>query len=333
MDGRTEHELKIKERIEKKLNGKPDELWDFYFNIQVSKEMRTCENYIEQLIAFLNYVKKDPLDVTGTDVAKYFSHLQYLANKDGSKRKSSSSYKQIVWSSLNQFYIFLVKSKKINENPLDMTQRPKTQKKENQIFLSMDDLNKILKAVDDIPCGGGSKFTYEKWKVRDKLVLYLLMTTGMRRNALTEINCNDVDTDNMILTVIDKRNKIQKYPITLELLDMINKWLNVRDSIVREKHFRTDALFITPNGLRISAITVYDLVMKYSKYALGNGVSPHKLRAAFVTLYYEASGNDIHATCEAVGHANIATTNIYIRRQNNARNDACNFMAKNLRNY
>jgi integrase/recombinase XerC len=108
-----------------------------------------------------------------------------------------------------------------------------------------------------------------------------------------------------------------------------NQWLNKREKLLAGK--KSDALFISSRRERMSEKSIYNLVRKYSEEALGYAISPHKLRAAFVSLYYEASGGDIKATCEAVGHADISTTSIYITRRNNSRKEAQNFMSKSLK--
>ena len=91
-----------------------------------------------------------------------------------------------------------------------------------------------------------------------------------------------------------------------------------------------NTLFISYHKRRLDGTDVYRIVKKYTEEALGTGISPHKLRAAFVSNFYKASGYDIEATRQAVGHASISTTSIYITRANNPRKDAVNFMEKNL---
>jgi site-specific recombinase XerD len=156
------------------------------------------------------------------------------------------------------------------------------------------------------------------------------MNTGMRRTALSEINLDDISFVDRKLTVIDKRHTEQIYDITDEIEDAIMKWLKKREKLLNG--VKTDALFISTQRQRITPKSIERIVKKYSKDALGFEISPHKLRAAFITNYYEASGHDLDATCKAVGHSDVSTTYRYITRKNNARTEAINFMSKTLKN-
>lgn len=328
MKGRTEHELRIKRAINNLLNEMPNYVSDYYFTMQVSKEPTTCLEYLRKIKHFLEFVGTDLEKVSGTEIGKYFEYINYT-NNNGELKKTSFAYKQMVWSVLNQFFNYLIKSKKVSENPMNMIDRPSKKDNVKRKFLSLDELNSILKAVN-IGVGSHKAIAKQKeWKERDSLIMFLFMNTGMRKTALSEINVEDISFTDKELIVTDKRNKTQIYNITSEMEKITNQWLNKREKLLAGK--KSDALFISSRRERMSEKSIYNLVRKYSEEALGYAISPHKLRAAFVSLYYEASGGDIKATCEAVGHADISTTSIYITRRNNSRKEAQNFMSKSLK--
>lgn len=328
MQGRLEHEIRINNNISALLENAPKEVIEFYYNLQVSKEPTTCLEYIRKILNFIKYTKKSPLEITNLDISKYLNSVNYI-NKNGELVRTSSSYRQGIWSAINQFYNFLYLNKKIDFNPITSISRPKTTDNVRRISLSMQELNQMLLAVENGAGNARSKARQAKWKERDKLILFLFMNTGMRKTALSEININDINYSDNTLTIIDKRNKIQIYGLTNEMKICIDNWLIKRDSFLNGK--KEDALFISSNLKRMNEKSIYNIVKKYSEEALGYSISPHKLRASFVSLYYEASGHDIKATCQAVGHANIATTSLYIVKGNDARKDAINFMSKNLK--
>lgn len=326
MQGRLEHELKYKKLIQNLLIDLPDYVGDYYYVIQSSCEPGTCFQYIEKIKHCLTFVGTDLNKITDRKMGEYFESIKYI-DKNGIIKSSSFSYRKMIWTVLNRFFIYLVNTERIEKNPMINIKRPQKQDNIERRFLTVQDLNNMLETV-------GKDANTEKRKMyrhRDYLILYLLMNTGMRNTALTEINVEDIDFENNKLTVVEKRNKIQEYYLTKNMKLVIKRWLRVREKITNQK---TGPLFIYEHGGVIGRINdkkVRALVSKYSKDALGYAITPHKLRSAFVSLTYEASNHDIEATRLAVGHSNVATTSRYIVQQNSARNIALNHMSNNLK--
>lgn len=330
MKGRAEHSLKIKNNINQLLKEMPECVSDFYYNMQISKEPTTCLEYLRKIKSFLDYANCDISNIDNNIIGRYFDKINHRIDASGNIcSETSFSHRKTIWSALNQFFTYLYKRKIINENPMELTERPKYKDDVKRIYLNMDDLNAIL---DSVKNGAGTRRAVakqKKWIERDMLIMFLFMSTGMRKTALSEINIDDIIFDSRVLTITDKRNKTLTYNITDEMESIIKLWLNKREKLLYNK--KSDALFISARRERMSEKSIYNLVKKYSEEALGYAISPHKLRAAFVSLYYEASGGDIKATCEAVGHADISTTSIYITKRNNSRKEAQNFMSQNLK--
>ena len=329
MNGRLEHGLKINETINYILKDKPVEVGRFYYKIRATKEPTTCLEYVRKVNTFLDTINKDVHDITVSDLDDYFSKLLYITDSNGIEKRSSNAYRQSIYSALNAFFSFLYTRGEIKTNPMNEIERTKNKDHVSRIALDLDEFNRILQSVQDGVGSKGNKQRYRYLVNRDLLILFLFMNTGMRRTALSEINVQNVDLENKTITVIDKRNKLLEYNITPELEKIIYNWLNDRKVLLSGRN--EDALFITDKGNRISDKAIYNLVKKYSKDALGYAISPHKLRASFVTIFYEACGHDIKATSEAVGHSNIATTSLYIVNKNNSRKKAANFMSSNLK--
>lgn len=328
MKGRLEHEIRINKNIDSILKSQDEILTDYYYNLQVSKEATTCLEYIRKIRGFLDYTNKKVNEITDTDIGRYFMHINYIKDNKGNTHAATFAYKKSIWSALNQFFSYTYRKGITSCNPMEGIQRPNNKDHVIRRHLNVDDLNNILAAVKSGAGNRKAKSRQKLWKERDLLIMFLFMNTGMRKTALSEINVSDISFDNKTLIVTDKRNKTQIYTITVEMANAINIWLVKREVILAGQN--EDALFISAKKQRISERAVYDLVRKYSEEGLGYAISPHKLRAAFVTLYYEASGNDIKATCEAVGHASIATTSLYIVKDNNSRKEAQEMMSKIL---
>lgn len=327
MSGRSQTEIKIKNKTLESLSEMPDYVTSFYYSFSASKEPKTCSQYIYHIKNFLEWTNKDIRDVTDEDIGRYFEKISYK-NKNGKMEKTSDSYRQITWTVLNQFFSYLHKKKLIEDNPMELIKRPNNKDVVKRVSLTMDDLNAILNAAANTR---RTRFSSEKaaaYRDRDVLILSLFMETGMRKTALSEMDIEDIDFEEKKIRIIDKRKTTQVYDLSPRMESLIMKWINKRNKL---RGSELPALFLSKNGNRLSSQSIVDLVEKYSREGLGYSITPHKLRAAFVTLYYEASGNDIVATCEAVGHANIETTSRYIVRKNNSRSEAVNFMSSNLK--
>ena len=329
MNGRSEHEIRTNNNIERILNEAPISLKKYYFKIRTTKEPLTCLEYIRKINMFLKCIDKDINKISISDIDDYMNMIYYIKDNNGKERKSSSSYRQSVYSALNSFFEYLYSRGEIKKNPMNEIDRPKSTDHVVRKALDLNDFNNILDTIKNGVGSDRAKIKQKKWIERDLLIMYLFMNTGMRKTALSEINIEDINFDSKILTIIDKRNKKLEYNITDDLEKLIKNWLVKRDILLEDR--KNNALFISDKMNRISERAIYNLVQKYSEGALGYSISPHKLRASFVTIFYQASGFDIKATCEAVGHSNIATTSLYIVNKNNSRKNAANYMSSNLK--
>lgn len=323
MNGRLEHELKINKNVKNILEELPKSVSDYYMSIQAVLSPNTCLNYVRKIRHFLNYVDVENVyEIDADDIAKYLEHIKYVKGRNGKIKKSSVAYSKLVCTTLNSFFEFLYRRGEIKANPMDQINRPIRKDVVKRIFLSMEDLNCILNAtkMEDIP---------KEWRIRDYTILYLFMVTGMRRTALSEINVSDLSFDSNELTIIDKRDKEQVYQLNDSSIRVLRNWISEREKIVRRMNIEEDALFISREGKRIASNTVYHTVTKYARKGLNADISPHKLRAAFASLYYQET-KDIVATKNAVGHSDIQTTSIYIISENSDRKKATEFMSKGL---
>ena len=153
----------------------------------------------------------------------------------------------------------------------------------------------------------------------------MFITTGMRRSALSQIDIDDIDFEEKKLKVIDKGYKTFYYDLDDRVMEAINDWIAKR--AIKFPLLKTRALFIGSKGGRLQPERIEDMISHYSKQALGFSISPHKLRAAYCTLYYEATG-DIYKVQQAVKHASIVTTHIV--NKVNYQQEASNLILQNL---
>ena len=323
MQGRLETEIKKETVLLNKLQNMPDYIQEWYYNLKASqKTIATCRDYINKVEKFLTFINPsikeiDPQDISLSDIQRYFILIQ-KKEVNGEKVYTSDSYQQTVWCCLNSFFSFLYNTDRLLKNHMTMISKPQNKDleriNENRILLTKYDFNHILESVEEGAGSDKAKSFQKRLRNRDRAILLLFMTTGMRETALSEINIEDIDFNYNTLKVVDKGNKFHVYNLSEKTINSLELWLEDR----KEWKTNSDALFIAENGNRIGSSTLAKLVDKYCKDALGFHISPHKLRAGFCSILYKETGN-AEFVRRAVGHSNIATTQRYIVTDNNER--------------
>lgn len=321
-DGRLNNELNIQERIEKKLSGMPEFVYGWYLNLKASRRTAaTCYDFIYKVYNFLHFINEDVKNVEAKEITEritteYFLSIQTKI-KDGKMLATSDSYQRTTWSCLNNFMDYLEKRNIIENNYIKLIQKPKNNDgqriDEHRILLTEDDFKKIMEVADD-----GQNAT------RDKAILSVFMTTGMRKTALANIMLDDIDLSKGTLVVIDKGNKRQQYILSDYTLYLIDKWLRIRKTYVCDENDKH--LFLSRRGTVMGGRTLTEIVQKYTGRALGKPLSPHKLRAGYCSILYNKT-HDAEFVRRAVGHANVATTQRYIVTKGNERKKAAEIMA------
>ena len=261
-------------------------------------------NYLKIIKDFYNTVKKKPNELKLDDFTMFFNY----------RYKKSPSQQGVVYSALKKYTKYLFVSKRINENYMDLIDRPKliesqeTIKKRENGFLTKKEI-KIL--IDNVKNGVGTQ-REDLMKTRNSLIIMLFLNTGMRLAAIWKLDVSDIDIKNHTLINTEKRGKVREFALSDEIIELLNKWLAERDVILKGK--KEAALFISEKHNRLSYEAIGDMVKKYTACILGKNISPHKLRATYGTQIYEAT-KDIYFTQQAMGHSNPGTTQLYVRGQ------------------
>ena len=202
-------------------------------------------------------------------------------------------------SSLKSFYKFLLKTKQIDTSPLLKHKALKAPKK-IQIPFSEKELDMVLNQII-------YKEGFEG--VRDKLIVDLFYTTGIRRTELINLKIQNVDLSNKTIKVIGKRNKERIIPILTIIEEQIKKYLSERSSIQEVKE--SDYFFLLSNGVKLNDSFVYRLINYYfSNVSEKVKKSPHILRHTFATHLLN-NGADINSVKELLGHSSLASTQVY----------------------
>lgn len=145
--------------------------------------------------------------------------------------------------------------------------------------------------------------------LRDRLVVELFYSTGMRRAELIGIELSDLDLESGILRVTGKRNKERILPLVREVTPHIEEYLRVRQESFPDSD--SPFLFLSGSGNKIYETLVYRIITKYlSKVSEKVKRSPHILRHTFATHMLN-QGADMNAVKELLGHASLASTQVY----------------------
>lgn len=199
-------------------------------------------------------------------------------------------------SSLKSFYKFLQKTKQIELNPLVKHQALKVLK-QVQVPFSEKEIFSVLDSMDEDD--------FES--VRNKLMVELFYSTGMRRNELINIKITDIDYVNETVKVLGKRNKERYIPLLKTVKESLLNYSAIRENLEIKEPY----LFLTKNGKKIYDTLVYRIINNYFS-AVSSKVkkSPHVIRHSFATHLLN-EGADLNAVKELLGHSSLASTQIY----------------------
>ncbi|MCH4551315.1 tyrosine-type recombinase/integrase [Aestuariibaculum lutulentum] len=202
-------------------------------------------------------------------------------------------------SSLNSYYKFLLKTETIQVNPLVKHKALKTKKK-IQVPFSETEIEQVLEDFN---------FEDDFEGIRDKLIIELFYSTGIRRIELVQLKMNSIDYNNKTLKVLGKRNKERILPLLGSVLKTLHQYLEVRNTL--DIVVDNEILFLTKKGAKIYETLVYRIINDYfSKASSKVKKSPHILRHSFATHLLN-QGADLNAVKELLGHTSLAATQVY----------------------
>lgn len=273
-----------------------------YLSFEKRYSSHTILAYNADLGEFGNYLKFQYVidDIAQAGQEQIRSWLMALYEQKISARSINRKI-----SCLKSFYRYCLRQGSIKVNPMIKVVSPKTQK-QLPVFLTKDNLDDLFNTID---FGTG----YEAY--RNKLILTLLYTTGIRRAELTQLSISDIDFSNLTIKVFGKRSKERIIPIGPALINILNEYLIIRSTYSAEQKIpanaQTQPLFLTSKGLPFYPKLTYNIVHKYlSLVASNHKLSPHVLRHTFATHLLD-DGADLNAIKEILGHSSLAATQVY----------------------
>jgi integrase/recombinase XerC len=245
---------------------------------------------LAQLLAFV--VREKGAAISATEV----DHLllrRFLAGLAKGTKKSSIGRKL---AAVRSFFRFLQRRGIIENNPAELVATPKKEKR-LPFHLDIDQVTTLVEAPQ----------ADQKYAVRDRAILELLYSSGLRVSELTGLNIGELDLRVGMVRVTGKGGKERIVPVGSRALEAVQAYLELR-LVAAEGN---DALFLNTHGGRINRRSVTRIVdMHVARIAAFKRISPHTLRHTFATHMLEG-GADLRVIQELLGHASLSTTQKY----------------------
>ncbi|RZJ63321.1 MAG: integrase [Flavobacterium sp.] len=267
-----------------------------YLRAERNYSGHTVLAYMADIGAFSQYLESEFGDAT-VDHVNYPQIRNWIVSLVDAGIGNTSVNRKV--SSLKAYFKFLLKTKQIEVNPLLKHKSLKAPKK-LQIPFSENELEAVLQQMEFAPGFEG---------MRDKLIIDLFYTTGMRRTELIHLKVSNVDLYAGTLKVIGKRNKERILPVLPIISQQASAYLLERSRLqdISDK----DVFFVSLKGVKLTDSFVYRLINSYFSNVSGKvKKSPHILRHTFATHLLN-NGADLNSVKELLGHSSLASTQIY----------------------
>jgi len=267
-----------------------------YLQLEKNYSPHTVNAYLNDVVFFQNFILEE-FDQNNLHEVNYSQIRSWIvALVDDGISKTSVNRKV---ASLKSFYKFLLKTKQIQVSPLLKHKALKTPKN-LQIPFSEKELDTVLNHIEYAEGFEGT---------RDKLIIDLLYTTGIRRTELIHLKVSNVNNATNTLKVLGKRNKERILPILPIISQQIASYFSERANLeqIKDEHY----FFLTIKGVKMSDSLVYRLINDYFSIVSEKvKKSPHILRHTFATHLLN-NGADINSVKELLGHSSLASTQVY----------------------
>ena len=270
-----------------------------YIRLEKNLSDNSVEAYIRDITVFENFVLR-MYDVPPTAVEEYMIE-RYLVHLLEKRHKKSSQAREL--SGIKSFFNYLLLTDKIESSPAEFISAPKSSRTLPDI-LSIDEVERIISSVDTSTDKG----------LRDKAMLELMYSCGLRVTELISLKLSDLFFGEGYIRVLGKGNKQRLVPIGRVAQEYVMRYLDVRkeeNSSSKTKTKGEQTLFLSNRRTGLTRVMVFNIIRQATELAgITKNVSPHTFRHSFAT-HLLAGGANIRQVQDMLGHENITTTEIY----------------------
>ena len=269
---------------------------DFLQNEKKASD-NTLQSYRRDIVYYEKYIDTNSLDylkIEEKDIKKYLEHLQEIGKKSSTVSRNLAS--------IRSFYQFLIRNKKVKQDPTVHIQSPKIEKRKPNVLTSQE-VELLLEQPKDVDLKG----------TRDKAMLEFAYATGMRVTEIISLNVEDVKL-NEAYVVCHSASKQRNIPLGTICLKALKEYMeDARPVLIHDEN--ENALFVNVNGQRLTRQGFWKIVKYYKEQAhITKDITPHVLRHSFATHLLQ-NGADLKDIQMMLGHSDISSTQIYMQFQ------------------
>lgn len=252
----------------------------------------TDSNYRRDLELFARYCERN-------SIAEWqrvdSQHVRSFAAAEFRRGQSPRTIQRRL-SALRSFFNYLLREAVLKSNPANEIQAPKASKR-LPATIDADQMARLLTFRTDA-----------ELDVRDKAIMELFYSSGLRLSELVDLDLADLDLRDRTVRVTGKGNKTRVLPVGRHAIEALSNWLHERNALAKPGE---QAVFVSKRGQRLLQRAIQLRIGGWARRrGLGVHMHPHMFRHSFATHLLESS-QDLRAVQELLGHANIATTQIY----------------------
>lgn len=279
-----------------------------YLEVEKNRSQKTIENYDHYLTRFLDFAKiRSPKDISAPLVKKFRLYLNRYGEQNGIPLKQSTQNYHVI--ALRAFLKYLAKQDIKTLSP-EKIELPKVSQRQVE-FLEEDEVEALLQKPDTSKISG----------LRDKAILELLFSTGLRVSELANLNIQNINLGKDEFTVRGKGEKLRIVFLSPEAKTALKHYLEKRtDSdaalFVRNDRGKAKSLKSDEGSIRLTPRSIQRMVKRYAtKAGITKDITPHTLRHSFATDLL-MNGADLRSVQAMLGHASITTTQVYTHLTN-----------------
>ena len=263
----------------------------------------TLQSYKRDILQYQSYVEENGINYTKVskeDIKTYLNYLKQIG------KKSSTISRNL--ESIRSFYQFLIRNRKIKNDPTEEVQSPKVEKRVPSV-LTAQEVELLLEQPKDVDLKG----------TRDKAMLEFAYATGMRVTEIINLNIENVNLEEGYV-ICQSGSKQRNIPLGSLSLNALKEYIEeARPILIKNEKERS--LFVNVNGKRLTRQGFWKIVKYYKEQAhITKDITPHVLRHSFATHLLQ-NGADLKAIQTMLGHSDISSTQVYMQFQDSGLKD------------
>ena len=257
----------------------------------------TLQSYKRDITQYESYINEENLQylkVTKDDIKKYLENLKNIGKKTSTISRNLAS--------IRSFYQYLVRTKKIKEDPTEGIQSPKVEKRVPNVLTSKE-VELLLEQPKAVDLKG----------IRDKAMLEFAYATGMRVTEIINLNIDDLNLKEGYVSC-NNASKQRNIPLGAISINALKEYIKkARPYLIKSEDEKS--LFVNINGKRLTRQGFWKIVKFYKEQAhIDKDITPHVLRHSFATHLLQ-NGADLKAIQVMLGHSDISSTQVYMQFQ------------------